>query len=177
MFHSSNLVCCRHDSLASSLRKPGDSAGSGTLRRLATDRGFVWRPVGQPGAGRSRTTLSSQRPPDHPAAVQRVKSRSSSRRRQASPGTSTCALIRRHDLRISPLGLYITALRAGRADFAQRLRFAAIQQHNYCPLYRPASLALIPAALYRLPGQSDTDASVQSNVISHSPGLFGDRAF
>lgn len=87
------------------------------------------------------------------------------------------ALIRRHDLRISPLGLYITALRAGRADFAQRLRFAAIQQHNYCPLYRPASLALIPAALYRLPGQSDTDASVQSNVISHSPGLFGDRAF
>lgn len=63
-------------------------------------------------------------------------------------GRGLRALIRGHDPRISPLGLYITAQRAGRADLAQRLRPAAIEQHNCCPLYRPASIALIPAALY-----------------------------
>ena len=63
-------------------------------------------------------------------------------------GRGLRALIRSHNPRISPLGLYITAQRAGRADLARRLRPAAIEQHNCCPLYRPASLALIPAALY-----------------------------
>jgi hypothetical protein len=50
--------------------------------------------------------------------------------------------------RLSPLGRYITAHRAGRADLAARLAAAAVEQHRSCPLYRVASLALLPAQLY-----------------------------
>jgi hypothetical protein len=84
---------------------------------------------------------------------------------QLRKGRELSVLIRRPGPRISPLGLYITAHRAGRADLAQRLRLAAIEQHNCCPLYRPASLALIPAALYpsveqhRVPPVNETHES------------------
>jgi hypothetical protein len=53
-----------------------------------------------------------------------------------------------HDGRISALGCYITALRAGRPDLADRLAGAASAQHRSCPLYRPSSLALIPVEAY-----------------------------
>ncbi len=46
---------------------------------------------------------------------------------------------------VSPLGLYIVALRAARADVAESLRAAAALQHRSCPLYRAASLGLFPA--------------------------------
>ncbi len=48
------------------------------------------------------------------------------------------------DSRFSPLGLYITAHRAGRADLAGRLRQRVIQQHDSCPLYRLACQPLLP---------------------------------
>jgi hypothetical protein len=51
--------------------------------------------------------------------------------------------------RLSPLGSYITALRADRADLADRFAGAAALQHQSCPLYRLASSALIPAECYR----------------------------
>jgi hypothetical protein len=51
--------------------------------------------------------------------------------------------------RLSPLGGYITALRAGRADLAEKFTSAAALQHQACPLYRSASLALIPAECYQ----------------------------
>jgi hypothetical protein len=48
----------------------------------------------------------------------------------------------------SSLGSYIVARRAGRDDLADRFVAAAAAQHRSCPLYRPASLALIPAEFY-----------------------------
>jgi len=50
--------------------------------------------------------------------------------------------------RVSPLGCYITALRADRADLAERFLGSAALQHQSCPLYRVASSALIPAEHY-----------------------------
>ena len=48
----------------------------------------------------------------------------------------------------SALGSYIIARRAGRDDLALRFAAAAAAQHRSCPLYRPASLAFIPAEFY-----------------------------
>jgi hypothetical protein len=50
--------------------------------------------------------------------------------------------------RPSPLGCYIVARRAGCDMLAERLRPAAVRQHQSCPLYRPASLPLLPPELY-----------------------------
>ncbi len=50
--------------------------------------------------------------------------------------------------RLSDLGCYLVARRAGRIDLADRLAAAAIQQHRFCPLYRSACLALIPCEDY-----------------------------
>jgi hypothetical protein len=50
--------------------------------------------------------------------------------------------------RRSALGSYIVAERAGRHDLAKRFAAAAANQHRSCPLYRTASLALIPAECY-----------------------------
>jgi len=50
--------------------------------------------------------------------------------------------------RLSHLGCYIVARRAGRVDLADRFAAAAIEQHRFCPLYRTACLELIPGDLY-----------------------------
>jgi hypothetical protein len=50
--------------------------------------------------------------------------------------------------RLSALGSYILARRAGRDDLAERFAPAAAAQHRSCPLYRAASLSLIPAECY-----------------------------
>ena len=63
-------------------------------------------------------------------------------------GRSLAALLRARDARLSPLGLYITAQRSGRPDLAEKLRSGAVEQHKCCPLYRSASLTLMPAELY-----------------------------
>jgi hypothetical protein len=49
--------------------------------------------------------------------------------------------------RLSHLGCYIVARRAGRADLAVRFADAANEQRRFCPLYRSACLALIPGEL------------------------------
>jgi hypothetical protein len=67
---------------------------------------------------------------------------------QVSEGRGLTTILRAHDSRLSPLGLYITAHRVGRPDLADRLRVEAVEQHNCCPLYRSASLAFLPADLY-----------------------------
>jgi hypothetical protein len=54
--------------------------------------------------------------------------------------------------RLSHLGCYIIAHRAGRVDLANRFAAAAIDQHRFCPLYRTACLALIPGELYPIRG-------------------------
>jgi hypothetical protein len=54
---------------------------------------------------------------------------------------------------ISALACYIFAIRAGRADLADRLTARAVEQHRACPLYRQASLALLPRDLYPVVGR------------------------
>jgi hypothetical protein len=65
-----------------------------------------------------------------------------------SEGRSLACVLRLRDARLSALGLYITAQRAGRPDLADRLRLGAIEQHRGCPLYRPATRTLLPVELY-----------------------------
>jgi hypothetical protein len=50
--------------------------------------------------------------------------------------------------RISALACLIVAFRAGRADLVAGFSGGAAVQHRACPLYRQASLALVPGDLY-----------------------------
>jgi hypothetical protein len=50
--------------------------------------------------------------------------------------------------RISPIGCFIVATRAGRGDLAANFVAAASAQHRACPLYRRASLSLLASDLY-----------------------------
>jgi hypothetical protein len=52
------------------------------------------------------------------------------------------------DRRLSPLGCYIAAHRMGHAELAQGFALPAAEQHRACPLYRLASLSLLPADRY-----------------------------
>jgi len=63
-------------------------------------------------------------------------------------GCEMSAVLNVQDGRLSPLGCFVVARRAGRADLADRFAAAAAAQHRSCPLYRSASLALIPADFY-----------------------------
>ncbi|MFI5454784.1 MAG: hypothetical protein ACHRXM_04975 [Isosphaerales bacterium] len=63
-------------------------------------------------------------------------------------GHEMSAVLSVQDGRFSPLGCFIVAQRAGLADLADRFAAAAAAQHRSCPLYRSASLALIPADFY-----------------------------
>jgi hypothetical protein len=60
------------------------------------------------------------------------------------------------DSRLSPLGCYIAARRTGRADLAALFAAGAAEQHRSCPLYRPASLSLLPADCYPIDDSSVT---------------------
>jgi hypothetical protein len=50
--------------------------------------------------------------------------------------------------RLSALGSYILATRAGRDDLAEPFAPAAAAQHQSCPFYRLASMSLLPTELY-----------------------------
>jgi hypothetical protein len=50
--------------------------------------------------------------------------------------------------RLSPLGCFIVACRAGRADLAARFAALATAQHRSCTLYQLASLSFLPADSY-----------------------------
>ncbi len=52
------------------------------------------------------------------------------------------------DRRLSPLGCYIAAHRMGRPDVARCFVFRAAEQHRSCPLYRTASITMLPADRY-----------------------------
>ena len=56
--------------------------------------------------------------------------------------------------RVSPLGCYIAAQRAGLTELAEGFTTAAAQQHGSCPLYQSASLPLLPADLYPMNGSA-----------------------
>jgi hypothetical protein len=57
-------------------------------------------------------------------------------------------------IRLSALGCFIVALRAGRRDLTVSFRGGASAQHRACPLYRQASLALLPSDLYPVESHS-----------------------
>jgi hypothetical protein len=74
--------------------------------------------------------------------------------RAISQGDAIHKVLKPRNRRLTPLGCYITAVRADRADLAERFTGNAALQHQSCPLYRVASSALIPAECYlfdRLP--------------------------
>src|SRR5262249_15926587 len=58
------------------------------------------------------------------------------------------------DGRLSPLGCYIAAQSLGRADIAEQFAGGAVEQHHGCPLYKVASVALLP------PDRCPLDAAV-----------------
>jgi hypothetical protein len=64
----------------------------------------------------------------------------------ADAGTGATSLA--PNSRLSPLGCYIAAQRAGQPELANRFAAAAARQHGSCPLYRPASIPLLSADLY-----------------------------
>jgi hypothetical protein len=68
--------------------------------------------------------------------------------RSLGKGNEIDALLSHKTRRLSALGSYIVARRAGRDDLAERLAPGAAWQHRSCPLYRTASLTLIPAEAY-----------------------------
>ncbi|QEH34136.1 hypothetical protein OJF2_26710 [Aquisphaera giovannonii] len=70
--------------------------------------------------------------------------------------------------RLSPLGLYIAALRSGRVDLAIQLSDGVVNQHRGCPLYRFAALSMIPADSY--PVGDETPPMVPFEVINATPG-------
>jgi hypothetical protein len=65
-------------------------------------------------------------------------------------GVALEEVLRSEAVRISPLGRYILAYRAGRRDLSSCHRVAAARQHRSCPLYRLASRSLLPGHAYPL---------------------------
>jgi hypothetical protein len=68
--------------------------------------------------------------------------------RSIRQGREIGSVLARKNRRLSSLGAYILARRAGRNDLAERFAAAAAAQHRSCPLYRAASLAFIPNEFY-----------------------------
>ncbi|MGC8638465.1 MAG: hypothetical protein ACP5XB_01145 [Isosphaeraceae bacterium] len=76
-------------------------------------------------------------------------------------GLALATVLRCRDRRLSPLGLFITAHRAGRPDLAVQLRPGAIAQHQGCPLYRLASRSFLSAGLYPVTDPTRYSAMVE----------------
>lgn len=79
-------------------------------------------------------------------------------------GRGLANLMRGRDRSLSPLGLYITAHRAGRPDLADQVSQGAVRQHQSCPLYRLASGPLLAAELYP---EADSTKSSQVVEVAH----------
>ena len=69
--------------------------------------------------------------------------------------------------RISPLACFIVAKRAGRDDLASHFAAGAVAQHRACPLYRIASLTLLPSHLY----PTENRAGVQHAAYHFEPRI------
>jgi hypothetical protein len=80
--------------------------------------------------------------------------------RAIQKGHEISSVLRIKQGRLSHLGCYIVARRAGRVDLADRFAAAAIEQHRFCPLYRTACLELIPRELYPVESRGFVHPSV-----------------
>ena len=63
-------------------------------------------------------------------------------------GQSVIKILTTRTRRLSPLGRYIMAYRAGRPSLASRFLQGALEQHRACPLYRQASTVFLPEGIY-----------------------------
>jgi hypothetical protein len=93
--------------------------------------------------------------------------------RLISKGTKLSRIVLARKSRLSALGSYIVALRAGRSDLAALLHDRALEQHRSCPLYRIACYAFLPEDCY--PG--DTPKSRRgSPIFAAGAGVHDSRA-
>lgn len=67
---------------------------------------------------------------------------------KADAGDSLEDVLSTESSALSPMGRYIVAQRAGRADLARPFVAGALIQHRSCPLYRQAFLRFLPADAY-----------------------------
>jgi hypothetical protein len=77
--------------------------------------------------------------------------------RRIAAGEPASRVLTAADRRLSPLGRYITARRAGRPALARRFVEGARVQHAACPLYRQASARLLLGDAYPV---ATTDSTV-----------------
>jgi hypothetical protein len=86
--------------------------------------------------------------------------------RQIGRGEAIDKVLNTPNQRLSPLSCYIVAYRAGRADLGEQFRLGAVAQHRSCPLYRAASLHLIPPESY--PGRErSADEELVAMTTTH----------
>ncbi len=71
--------------------------------------------------------------------------------------------------RISPLGYYIAAQRAGMPGLAERFAAAAAEQHRSCPLYQFASIPFLSPDLY--PAEEFASAEVPDSGLRSTKKL------
>jgi hypothetical protein len=83
--------------------------------------------------------------------------------RSIREGEGIRSVVSRDNPRLSPLGCYIVAQRAGRSDLAELVQPAAASQQRSCPLYRTASLAFLPAEC-ALAENADVDPEYDAGV-------------
>jgi hypothetical protein len=74
--------------------------------------------------------------------------------RSVRRGSSLATVLSESGGRLSALGRYVLARRAGLYDLAERLRPEAERQHRSCPLYQQACRSLLPTDAYPLPRQT-----------------------
>jgi hypothetical protein len=70
-------------------------------------------------------------------------------------GQSAARVVLSRSRKLSPLGRYIVAVRAGRPALARRFLHGVAEQHRSCPLYQLAYTTFLPAETYPVPGPSE----------------------
>jgi hypothetical protein len=83
-----------------------------------------------------------------------IKDEVRSAERRLRSGTLLPEVLSDSSGRISALGRYVIARRAGQDELAERLRPEAERQHRSCPLYRQACRFLLPDNTYPLPRET-----------------------
>lgn len=68
--------------------------------------------------------------------------------KQITRGRSIDTVLLQRDAKLSPLGRYLVAIRAGDHGLAVELQDAAREQHRSCPLYRMAAVELVAPECY-----------------------------
>jgi hypothetical protein len=91
--------------------------------------------------------------------------------RSIAQGEQLERVLGRRSHRLSALGSYILASRAGRDDLAEQFAAAAAAQHQSCPLYLYASMSLLPSELYPDPALAVKATTCRPAVLASSMGF------